>query len=115
MLKETLNNPVAASCLLAVLLYCLRRHFLLRNYSALPTAFKILWQRAVFAVIDRTPQQNETLGRFLHTLSASSFIGAATLMFSSDGSANYAGLRASILFVAGVIFFIEGMALNKGK
>ncbi len=77
--------------------------------------FKIWWQRAMFAVINRTLQQNEALGRFLHTLSASSFIGAETIIFSDDGDAHYVGLRAYIFFVVGVILFVEGMDLNKGK
>ncbi len=76
---------------------------------------KIWWQRAMFAVINRTAQQNETLGRFLHTLSAASLIGVLTLVFSNDSDANYAGLRASFLFVMDMILFVEGMVLNKGR
>lgn len=76
--------------------------------------FKVWWQRAALAVIDRTPQQNETLGRFLHTLSAASLIGALTLVFSNDDK-SYAGLRACFLFMTTVVLFVEGMVLNKGK
>ena len=57
-------------------------------------------------------KQKEAYGRFAHTLSAASLIGAVTLMFSE--TSGFAG-RTAGLTVVGLICFLTGALLARGE
>lgn len=65
----------------------------------------------------RTPsaKQKEAYGRFFHTMSAASFIGSITVIFSGlPVNANYFWKVAALIFF-GVVLFLIGAILSKGE
>ncbi len=59
-----------------------------------------------------TLKQKEAYGRFCHTLSAASLIGAATLFFT-ESQASYV-FRESIMILTGVLLFAVGAVFCQG-
>lgn len=65
----------------------------------------------------RTPtaKQKEAYGRLMHTLSAASFIGAVSVMFSETQASLYVVTKISALVIWGVLLFWVGAILSKGE
>ena len=65
----------------------------------------------------RTPtlKQKDAYGRFSHTLSAASFVGAATVMFAETHASLYAVGRIAALIFWAVVLFVIGAILSKGE
>ena len=59
-----------------------------------------------------TGKQKEAYGRFLHTLSAGSFIGAVTVAFSGAGIEYW--FKTGVLVFLGITLFFVAAYLSKG-
>lgn len=69
------------------------------------------------ALLEPTGKQKEASGRWLHTLSAASVIGAVTIMFAKSSSSGfwYDMLKVAGLGAWGFVLFIIGSVLSKGE
>ncbi len=66
------------------------------------------------AVLRPTGKQKEAYGRFLHTIAAAGFIGAATITFTETQVTLYAAARVASLAIWSVLLLIVGAVLSKG-
>lgn len=62
-----------------------------------------------------TKDQRQQFGRFAHTLSAASLVGAIGYWHSTDDWSLHASLSVAFLIVACVILFVQGMKSMNGE
>jgi hypothetical protein len=67
------------------------------------------------ALLSPSAKQKEAYGRFFHTLSAASIIGAITVAFSETHASWYVVSRVAALSSWGVVLFCAGALFSKGE